>query len=72
MALRSWAARTLSSFSGCEDSDGGERSKALKAGKRGEDINGADEKSEILSKATTEATMLSTIENVGGGTLLDV
>ena len=52
VALRSCAARTLSSLSGWEDSEGGERSNVRRVDVGTEGFGGAGEKSEALWRVT--------------------
>lgn len=59
VAFRSCAARTLSSFSGCDDKDGGDRRSVRGADGEPTAFNCTGAKSDVLSKETAGAIVNS-------------
>ena len=59
VALRSWAAKTLFSFSGCDESDGGDSSSVLGFDRLLPVFERAGAKSEVLSKVTAGAMAIN-------------
>ena len=62
VALRSWAAKTLLSFSGCDDSDGGDSSSVLGFDGLPSVFERTGAKSEELSKVTAGAMAINGLE----------
>lgn len=62
VALRSWAAKTLLSFSGCDESDGGDSSSVLGFDGLPSVFGGTGAKSEELSKVTAGAMAINGLE----------
>ena len=59
VALRSWAATTLFSFSGCDESDGGDSSSVLGCDGLPPAFEKTGAKSEVLSKVTAGAMAIN-------------
>ena len=59
VALRSWAATTLFSFSGCDESDGGDSSSVLGCDGLPPAFERTGAKSEVLSKVTAGAMAIN-------------
>ena len=59
VALRSWAAKTLFSFSGCDESDGGDSSSVLGCDGVPPVFESTGAKSEVLSKVTAGAMAIN-------------
>ncbi len=59
VALRSWAAKTLFSFSGCDESDGGDSSSVLGFDGLPPAFGRNGAKSEVLSKVTAGAMAMN-------------
>lgn len=62
VALRSWAAKTLSSFSGCDESDGGDSSSVLGFDGLPSVFRRMGAKSEVLSKVIAGAMAIDGLE----------
>ena len=62
VALRSWAAKTLFSFSGCDESDGGDSSNVLGFDGLPPVFEKTGAKSEVFSKVTAGAMAMKGLE----------
>ena len=71
MTVRSWASRTLSSFSGWEESEGGERSKVLDDMRDLAGIDRLESKSDVVSIVTEGAMAVINHSSFRSRTLLE-